>query len=190
MTRQRLPIVAHLPPEEIARHARTCRHPVEKTHWQALWLLTRSDDPLTPAQVAAALGLTPGWVRKLLKRWNAGGPTALADRRAANGGRAKLTPERQAELLAALKQPAPDGGLWTGPKVARYVRGRWGVEVVPQTGWSWLRALGFTLQVPRPRHPRAATPAQTRVWKRRPRPAARTTAAGRPRPAGRGLGRG
>jgi transposase len=60
----------------------------------------------------------------------------------------------------------PDGGVWTGPKVARYVRDRWQVTVCPETGWRWLVALGFSLQVPRPSHPRAADRPRRRAWKK------------------------
>ncbi len=81
-----------------------------------------------------------------------------------NGTESVLTPGRQAELYAALQADPPDGGLWTGPKVTRYARDRWGVEVVPQTGWRWLVRLGFALRVPRPRHPKAANPEPQRVW--------------------------
>ncbi|WP_390625405.1 winged helix-turn-helix domain-containing protein [Paludisphaera soli] len=52
-----------------------------------------------------------------------------------------------------MRHAPPDGGLWTGPKVAVYVRDLWGVIVAESTGWRWLRAPGFSLQVPRPRHP-------------------------------------
>lgn len=104
----------------------------------------------------------------MLKRWNAEGPAGLADRRkAANGGKSKLGPEQRAELLTATGQPPPDGGLWTGPKVAAYARARWGISVCKQTGWEWLRGLGLTPQVPRPKNPRAATPEEQRAWKRR-----------------------
>jgi transposase len=191
MANHRLPIVLHLPPEEIARRYRACRSGVEKTHWQILWLLTRPEQPLSPAQAAAQVGLTPVWVRTLLKRWNAEGPDGLADRRrATNGGRNKLSTEQQIDLWAALQQPPPDGGLWTGPKVAGYVRDRWAVTVCVQTGWTWLHSLGFSLQVPRPSHPEAATPAERRAWKRRPgRPPRRATPAAS-REARRTVGRG
>src|SRR6478609_62369 len=69
-----------------------------------------------------------------------------------------------AALFAALQADPPDGGLWSGPKVAAFVKGRFGVEVWPQTGWQWLKNLGFRLVVPRPRHPKAATPDEQRVW--------------------------
>jgi len=179
MARPRLPIAPHLPADEVARRYRACRDGREKTHWQALWLLTRTNSPLTPAQVAEQVGLTPSWVRTILKRWNADGPDGLADRRkATNGGQAKLTPAQQAEVYAALRDRPPDGGLWTGPKLATFVRDRYGVRVCKQTGRSWLRRLGFTLQVPRPSHPEAATPAQQRAWKRRPGRAGRRPASG------------
>lgn len=191
MPRQRLPIAPHLPPEQIARRYRSCRHGVEKAHWQVLWLMTRPEEPLTPAQAAHQVGLTAGWVRTLLKRWNADGPDGLADRRAVtNGGRPKLTPEQQADLYEALQRPPSDGGLWTGTKVAAYVHDRWGVTVGKPTGWKWLRRLGFTLQVPRPRHPEAASPAEQQVWKRRPRHAPRRTAAAALGQVGRAVGRG
>lgn len=169
MARSRLPILPHLSHAEIARRSRACRDGVETTHWQALWLLTRPEDPPAAEQVAAALGLSPGWVRARIKRWNAEGPDGLADRRkATNGGRCVLTTEPQLELWAAWQGSPPDGGLWTGPKVVAYVRDRGGVAASKPSGWRWLRGLGFSLQVPRPRHPEAATPAGRRAWKRSP----------------------
>jgi transposase len=191
MSRLRLPVAPHLPPEPIARRYRSCRTGVEKTHWQILGLLTRPDRPLTPAQVAEQVGLTPSWVRTILKRWNAQGPDGLAGRRAGtNGGRTRLSTEQQIDLWAALQRPPTDGGLWTGPKVAAYVRDRWGIRVCKQTGWEWLRGLGLSLQVPRPRHPEAATPAQQRAWKRRPAGPARRAAPAAPREGRRAVGRG
>src|SRR4051794_15747555 len=87
MAHSRLPDVLHLPPEEIARRYRSGRSGVEKTHWQVLWLLTRPDQPLSPAQAAQLVGLSAVWARELLKRWNAQGRDGLVDRRVkANGG--------------------------------------------------------------------------------------------------------
>src|SRR3954453_15925794 len=106
MAAPRLPIAPHLSHDEIARRYRACRDGLEKTHWQALRLLTGTDSPPAPAQVAAVVGLSAGWVRSLIRRWNAEGPAGLADRRkATNGGKPKLGPEQRAELLSALGQP-------------------------------------------------------------------------------------
>jgi hypothetical protein len=61
-------------------------------------------------------------------------------------------------LRAALAEPPADGGLWTGPKVAAWMAARLGREVWPQRGWGYLKKLGHSLQVPRPRHAKAASP--------------------------------
>jgi transposase len=160
----RIPVIEHLPPAGIARRYRTCPDGAERTRWPILWLVTRPDRPLPAGRAARAVGLTASWGRTLLKRWNAPGPDGLADGRTDNGAEPALTPARPADPYAALPADPPDGGPWTGPKVARYARDRWGVEVVPRTGWRWLVRLGFSLRVPRPRHPKAATPEQQRGW--------------------------
>src|SRR5262245_58267331 len=140
---QRLPVERHLTADQARAQYRACRHPIEKLRWHAVWLLLRTDEPRTPAQVAGAVGLSVITVRDALKRWNEHGPGGVADGRRGNGAAPKLDPGQRAALLAALKRRPPDGGLWTGPKVARYVRDRWAVRVCPQTGWQWLVDLGF-----------------------------------------------
>ena len=189
MARPRLPIVPQLSPEAIYRRYRACRSGLEKTHWHLLWLLTRPDDPLHPGQAATQVGLTPSWARTILKRWNAQGPDGLADRRAkSNGRKPALAAEQRAELATTLEQRPPDGGLWSGPKLAAYIRRRWGVGLSPQTGWQYLRRLGFTPQVPRPRHPKAATAAEQQAWKRGHGPVDSRASPPASRQAGRGVG--
>jgi len=163
---RRLPVERHLPAGQVQARYRACRHPVEKTRWQVIWLLLRADCRRSPAQVADIVGLSVIAVRHTLRRWNALGPDGLADRRRGNGAAPRLTAEQRAALRSALRRRPTDGGLWSGPKVARYVRSEWGVRVRPRTGWRWLRELGFTLQVPRPSHPRAADAAARRRWKK------------------------
>jgi transposase len=163
---RRLPFVRHLPVGKLRHRYTSCRHPVEKPRWHALWLLARADAPRTPAEVADVVGLSAVTVRHVLHRWNARGPDGVADRRKGNGADPKLTARRRAALYRALQKRPPDGGVWTGPKVARYVRDRWAVRAAPQTGWRWLRGLGFTLRVPRPSHPRSADPDTRRRWKK------------------------
>jgi transposase len=163
---RRLPFVRHLPVSKLRYKYRACRHPVEKPRWHALWLLARTDVPRTPAEVADLVGLSGVTVRHVLHRWNDHGPDGVGDRRAANGAEPKLTARRRDALYTALRKRPPDGGVWTGPKVARYVRDRWDVTVCPETGWRWLVALGFSLQVPRPVHPQAASAPTRRRWKK------------------------
>lgn len=161
---RRLPVIAHLPYAEVGRRYRTCPDPKEKTRWHLIWLLSRPEGPLSCERAAPLVGLSDVHARAVLKRWNAHGPEGLADRRKRNRSAGKLGPGRLAELCEALHGEPPDGGLWSGPKVARYVRDRWGVEACPATGWRWLKRLGFRLVVPRPRHPGTASPEEQRGW--------------------------
>lgn len=162
----RIPFTRHMPVSKLRYRYVSCRHPIEKTRWHALWLLARPDEPRTPTQVADLVGLSAVTVRAVLHRWNDHGPDGVADRRKGNRSAPKLTTRRRDALYAALQKRPPDGGVWTGPKVARYVNGRWGVSVGPVTGWRWLRDLGFTLRVPRPSHPKAADRPRRQAWKK------------------------
>jgi transposase len=190
MARPRLTIADHLPPAEIARRYRACQDSVEKTRWQVLWLMTRPGEPRSADEAARLVGFTGNWARTLVKRYNAHGPGGLADRRATNGRKPKLTAEQRAGLLAAIQQPPPDGGLWSGPKLRRYVGDRYGVALSHTAAWNYLKALGFRLKVPRPRHPKAATAEEQAEWKTRPGRARRRPAPRVPREVGRGVGRG
>ncbi len=166
MPRPVLPFVRHRTQSQIRAKYRACRHPIEKTRWHAIGLLSRTDQPRTSDQVGNLVGLSGVTVRAILHRCNERGPDGLTDQRRGNGAEPKLTARRQDALYAALQKRPPDGGLWTGPKVARYVQRRWQITVRSETGWRWLVDLGFTLQVPRPSHPKSADPPTRRAWEK------------------------
>jgi len=61
-------------------------------------------------------------VHATVQRYNQQGPQALSDRRHTNPGcQPKLRPEETTQVLQALQSPPPDGGLWTGEKLRRWV---------------------------------------------------------------------
>jgi transposase len=175
-------ILEHLPMEELEARYRAGRDVTEARHFQAIWLLAQGR---TVLEVAAVLAFVPRWVEQLAARYNAFGPDALGDRRRRNGRTAGLlTPELLAALAARVKEPPEDGGLWTGPKVAVWMARRLCVaQVHPQRGWEALKRIAWSLQAPRPRHPRAATPEQRADFKRGSR--RRSRAPRRPVPTGR-----
>ena len=152
-------IVEHLSVEELEARYRAAQDATEARHLQAIWLLAQGR---TFLEVAEVLAFVPRWVEQLAARHNASGPGALGDRRRRNGRPASLlTPELLAALAERLKRPPEDGGVWSGPKVAAWMARHLGRAAVhPQRGWDALQRLGWSLQSPRPRHPRAATPAQ------------------------------
>lgn len=132
---------------------------------QTIWLLAQGH---TVAEVSEMMAFGVRWVEQLLARYNAEGPEALGDRRRGNGAPATiLKPELLDALRHRLREPPPDGGLWTSPKVAAWMAGELGLErVAPQRGWEALKAVGWSIQVPRPRNPRAASAEQQIAYKK------------------------
>jgi transposase len=175
-------IVGHLPVEELEGRYRASRDATEARHFQAIWLLAQGRTFLEAAEV---LAFAPRWVEALAARYNASGPDALGDRRRRNGRTASLlTPALLAALAKRVRGPPDDGGLWTGPKVAAWMARRLGLaRVHPQRGWEALKRIEWSIQTPRPRNPRAATPEQRAAFKRGSAP--RSRAPGRPIPTGR-----
>lgn len=143
-----LKLPSHLSSTEIRDRYRTCPDGVEKTHWQIIWLLDQGQH--IPA-IAADLGYTEPWVRTIVHRYIDDGADGLQDRRRRNPGAKPLVDAAvRAQLQARLVDPPDDGGLWTGPKVARWLSQRLERPIAPQRAWEVLRALGFTPQRPRP----------------------------------------
>lgn len=177
----RLQLMPYLTYEQLTQRFRRCPDGRQKARWQALWLLSKPAAPYTPAQAATVVGLTADAIRKLVHRYNAGGPEAVLRDAGGQGRAPRLSATQQEQLKGELLGRAPDGGLWTGPKLARRIAQLTGRPMHKATGWEWLRKLGFTPQRPRPRNTQAATPAEQAVWKKK---------AGRARAAvaGRGAG--
>ena len=95
------------------------------------------------------------WVRRTVHAYNDGGPDALVDGRRDNGSDRLLDEAKCAALAVALESDAPDGGLWSARKVARWIQDQTGTTVNEHTGWLYMVRSGFTRQVPRPKHPDA-----------------------------------
>ena len=78
-------------------------------------------------------------------------------------------------LRERLKTPPDGGGIWGGPKVARWSAARRGlVHVHAPRGWEALKKIEWSIQVPRPRNPKAAPPEEQAAFKKSlPRPSPR-----------------
>jgi hypothetical protein len=74
-------------------------------------------------------------------------------------------------MLAAVRErvrrPPDDGGVWTAKKVARFMAAELGRRVAEQRGWEALRAIGWTIQSPRPRHVEATAPEEQDAFKKK-----------------------
>src|SRR3974377_542649 len=114
-------IASHLSGEELEARYETAADPVSKSHFHAIWLLSKG---YKTQEVAEILSFSPRWVQRLIKSYNAQGPRCPDDQRQSNGAApAILTAEALSSLKERLKTAPGDGGLWTGPKAARWLAG-------------------------------------------------------------------
>lgn len=155
---KRLHVESSLSAAALETRYRKAKDPVERTHFQILWMVVSGK---VTREVAEATSYSPGWIREIVRRYNERGSAGLGDGRHRNPGRvAILSAAQQAELRTLLEQPPVDGGLWNSRKVAAWIEAQTGKRVGLQRGWAYLRRLGYTPHVPRPTHAQAAPDAQ------------------------------
>jgi transposase len=147
---------------------RKATDPVLRTHLLMVWRMSVGD-PVS--EVARMVGYSEKWTREIAKRYESEGVEGLGDRRHGNPGakeRALLDEEGQAELREALLEgPPPGGGMWSGPKGARWIEQKTGLEKVhAQRGWEYLRKVRMSPQVPRPSNAQGADASEREAFKK------------------------
>lgn len=148
-------VADHLSMVDLEDRYRSCADACSARHYQTIWLLAQGH---TIVEVSETTSFVPRWIEELLARYNALGPKALGDLRRHNGARPTvLKPELLAKLKLRLREPPPDGGVWTSGKVGTWLAQQLGLEkLAPQRGWEALNAVGWSIQSPRPKNPKSA----------------------------------
>ena len=143
----------HLSVEELEERFVGCEDATASRHFQVIWLLARGH---TISQVSGTTAYGERWIEQLL------------DLRRRNGAPATiLKPDLLAKLRLRLDDPPPDGGLWSSRKVAAWMAGELNLtSVAPQRGWEALKAIGWSIQKPRPKNPKSATPEEAAAFKK------------------------
>ena len=159
-------IAAHLSVEALRDRYVSSADVMEARHFQTIWLLAKGHgvgDVARDDFVWSALDRTTRCslqCRRARTRWAicAG---ATVQRRGCS------QPEVLAKLRARLKEPPNDGGLWTSAKVAAFIARELGLEkVAVQRGWEALKACGMSIQTPRPKNPKSASPDEAAAFKK------------------------
>src|ERR671912_920616 len=131
-------LIEHLAADELYHRYREEQDPIKRTHLQILWLLMSG----RPAKVAAEMtGYSQRWISVLVGRYNEAGVDGLGDLRRFNPG-SMLDAAKLEHLDRAFDDPPPDGGLWTGWRVAQWMLGRLGRPVLPRRGGGGPHRLG------------------------------------------------
>lgn len=150
---RRLKIQPYLDSEALEKRYRNAQDGVERSQWQMIWLLSMGK---TRAEVAEVTGYCVEWIRKIVRRYNTGGPAVVGDRRHHNPGQQRLlNAEQEAELLAELDAAAAAGQAWSSVQVAAWMSAKLERPIRQGRGWDTLQRLNFTTKTPRTRHAKA-----------------------------------
>ena len=145
----------HYSSEELKKKYLQNKDPIESRRWHLVWQVSQG---WTIKRSAMAVGISYDYGIKIVKRYNEQGEEGLKNRKKGvkkkgGGKRGLLTPEELKRLAKVLKERPSDGGIWTGPKVARWIEKETGREKVwNQRGWDYLKKLEYSWQSPRPKH--------------------------------------
>ncbi len=164
MARQ-IKLTTNLSVEELERRYRRASEGMERSHWQIIWLLAQGH----PAyEVAAMTGYSAYWIGQIARRFNTEGEEGLRNHRKQSRPSpfALLAPHDLDALRHALDGPAPQADVWNSRTVAGWLSERAGRRVSVHTAWTYLHKIGWTSQVPRPRHVKAADAAEQDAFKK------------------------
>jgi transposase len=106
--------------------------------------------------IAKITNLKRATVHSILQRFKQRGISAK-DAIRQTGRPPFLTFQQRKELVKQLERGPPKNktGLWTTKEVQEFIKRQYGVEYTNVHVWELLKALGFSLQTPRPRHHKA-----------------------------------
>jgi len=157
-------IATQLSDAELEAEYVTCRDARRSRHLQTIRLLAKGH---SVAEVSAITAFGERWIEQLRARYNAEGLSALGDQRRGNGTTATvLTASVLTGLGERLRAPPDDGGVWSSRKAAAWIAAELGVsEIATQRGWEALKAVGWSIQQPRPKNPKSASPAEEEAFK-------------------------
>ena len=148
-------LVPHCTSKELEQAYRQAERPVERSRWHVLWLKSKGK---TILELMDVTGFSRPTISTLIRRYNAEGVDAVLDRRQFNGSAPALNEAQQETTFLALRDTLPESGLWTSAKVRSYIQEAFSIEVTDVCAWGYLRRLGFSVQMPRPKNAKAATP--------------------------------
>jgi transposase len=148
-------IASHLTVEAIKEKYQKVQDPVESRRWHLLWKIANG---WTIKNSAISVGINYEYAQKILRNYNQRGESGVRNKRKENSSQTKgrkplLNGEQLTRLAEALKTRPNDGGIWTGPKVARWIEQETGqTKVAKQRGWDYLKKQNYSCQSPRPKH--------------------------------------
>lgn len=132
------------------------RHAQDVTEWRRVRAILLARRGLPTSEIYSQVGRERAWLFKVVKTYNERGEAAFRDGRKANGAKRVVDQDTMVALVHAVEhEEPPGGGLWSGPKVGRWLAETQGIQVSSATAYRTLRRANLTLQQPRPSNERA-----------------------------------
>ena len=160
---RKINLANHYESQELKEKYRKSKDLVEAKRWHLLWKISLG---WTIKKSAMFVGISYSYARKIVKKYNEKGQEGIKNKKNKNtkhsGGKKALLNDLQIDLLIkALSEKPSDGGIWTGPKVSRWIEKETGKEkVFNQRGWDYLKKCKYSWQIPRPKHKKGCPIAQ------------------------------
>lgn len=145
----------HFNSQELKQKYLKSQDPIESRRWHLLWKVSLG---WTIKNSALVVGVDYQYAKKIVKRYNELAAAGVKNQRKATRthrrGKPPLLNDQQLQkLITALGDRPLDGGIWTGPKVARWIENETQIaKVGNQRGWDYLKKCNYSWQSPRPKH--------------------------------------
>lgn len=153
----------HYSSSELKQKYLKSRDSIESRRWHLVWKVSLG---WSIKNSAIAIGINYDYAKQIVKKYNELGEKGIINlktiaRKQVRGRKRLLTENQIDSLKKALESRPSDGGIWTGPKVARWIEKETGVEKVwNQRGWDYLKKFRYSWQSPRPKHRKGNREAQ------------------------------
>lgn len=165
MGRPPVTLKAKHPVAELKAHYQNCTNAVKRRRAHVVWLLA-SGKPRQEVIDLTAYSLPS--VLDAIHRYHQNGLEGLRDQRQTNSGAPTLLEDAELLLLAqTIRHDFKQGILWRGSDVQAWVQATLGKQVHYQRAYEFLNAIGFSLQLPRPRHAKSSDAARADFKKTR-----------------------
>lgn len=148
-------LAKHLSSEQLREKYLKSTEAVESRRWHLIWKVSLG---WSLKNSAVAVGISYEYARAIIRKYNQIGEMGVINRKynlktGKRGKLALLNQEQLAKLSQDLQSRPSDAGVWTGPKVARWIERETGREKVwNQRGWDYLKKLNYSRQSPRRKH--------------------------------------
>ena len=150
---KKVKLVNHLNSEELKEKYILSLNPIESRRWHLLWKISQS---WSIKDSAIAVGISYEYAREIVRKYNLQGILAVINKKKTikrKGRTPLLSPEQLEQLGEELRGQSVDGGIWTGPKVARWMETKTGrTKIGDQRGWDYLKKSNYSWKIPRRKH--------------------------------------